>query len=298
MQYPDAFEKKIIGAFGEIGSKWLGSLEDTVAEYLKKWKLESLGPVDNLSYNYVLKVMNEKQNNAILKLGIPNYDFANEVRTLQTYNGEGCVRILRAEPEHGAMLLEHVLPGNMLLGLTEEATVHHFASVWKAIRRTVDANANHPSIGDWMTSLDRYLKNIPEDAPIAKDYIFQAKAYHEEIKQTSSGAELLHGDLHHENILYSEKVGWIAIDPKGVIGDSYFDVVSFLTNHLFEKSNPRELLEVRVNLLCSELQLDKSRLLKAAVALSILYAVWGIEDHTDDWENSFTCAKWFQEMNK
>ncbi|QFF99055.1 hypothetical protein PB01_09570 [Psychrobacillus glaciei] len=293
--YPKSFERKIIGAFGEEGIEWLNSLESKIKTYLEKWNLRSDGPVDNLSYNYVLKVLDEKGNRAILKLGVANYDFGNEIRTLRAYNGNGCVKIIKADSENGVMLLEHLQPGTMLTEVEEHQAVKTFAHVWTAIRRTVEENADHPSIVDWMKAFDRYQdKYQTNEGPIPNHFVFLARTYFVEIANSSENNDLLHGDLHHENILYSTNDGWLAIDPKGVIGNKYFDFISFLTNQLFNKLNPRQLLEKRVTLLCEELQLNKKRLLKAAIAMSTLYACWGVEDNDPEWENTYRCVQWFE----
>lgn len=296
MEYPDLFKRKIIGAFGEIGKKWLDDLHAIVPLLLEKWNLTLVGPVDNLSYNYVLKVKDVADKPAILKIGVPNYDFSNEIRTLKIYDGIGCARIIREDAEIGAMLLEHLQPGTMLTEIEEGMAIKHFAKVWTALRRPVKESASHPSIGYWMKALDRYLagESSKEDL-ISKDFIRLAQTCFIDITNSSKGSELLHGDLHHQNILYSDTRGWLAIDPKGVIGDPYFDIISFLINQLFHKPNTKQLLEKRVTSLCIEMQLDRTRLLKAAVALSTLSACWWIEDNDPDWETAYQCAQWFAE---
>lgn len=298
MNYPLQFVNKVSGAYSEEGDKWLEDLECTTQHYINKWNLQSEGPVDNLSYNYVLKVKDETGRSAILKLGVPNYDFENEVRTLQAYDGNGCAKLLIADPKNGAMLLEHLLPGTMLCSVNDEQTaIKHFAKVWTSIRTSVLENANHPSLGDWLMAFNRYMKKYPKgEGGISLDFIQLAQAYFDELTITSKGNELLHGDLHHENILYSDLKGWMAIDPKGVVGDPYFDVISFLINQLFHQDNPKGVLKNRVDMLCEELQLEKVRLLKAAIVMSTLYACWGVEDKGPEWVDAYTCAQWFKEF--
>ena len=41
---------------------------------------------------------------------------------------------------------------------------------------------------------------------------------------------LLHGDLHHENIVLDQNRGYILIDPKGVVGDPVFELSRFILN--------------------------------------------------------------------
>jgi hypothetical protein len=68
---------------------------------------------------------------------------------------------------------------------------------------------------------------------------------------SSSGKEvLLHGDLHHWNILSSEREGWLAIDPKGLAGEAECETGAFLRNPLFRilsAENPAEFLSDRID---------------------------------------------------
>src|SRR5207244_1723119 len=42
--------------------------------------------------------------------------------------------------------------------------------------------------------------------------------------------QLLHGDLHHYNVLFDARRGWLAIDPKGVVGELEYEVGAALRN--------------------------------------------------------------------
>jgi len=292
MQISSEFQDKIINAFGSDGKTWLQSLENTVKTYLELWSLTSEGPVGNLSYNYVLKVRDSAGTPLILKLGVPNFDTANEMVTLQAYDGDGCARILKSDPKNGVMLLERLVPGIMLSEETDEMIVlENYIKVWKAIRRPVPNGGSTPTITDWFEGLKRYRET--GDVQISMEHVLLAEEFFQFVIETSEGPELLHGDLHHENILFSEHKGWMAIDPKGVAGDPYFDVVSFLVNQLDSKPDPKSILKLRVDTISEQIGLDRERLLKAAIALGTLYVCWGIEDNDPDWEKTYQCVKWF-----
>jgi streptomycin 6-kinase len=251
--------------------------------------------VGNLSYNYVLKVRDSAGTPLILKLGVPNFDTANEMVTLQAYDGDGCARILKSDPKNGVMLLERLVPGIMLSEETDEMIVlENYIKVWKAIRRPVPNGGSTPTITDWFEGLKRYRET--GDVQISMEHVLLAEEFFQFVIETSEGPELLHGDLHHENILFSEHKGWMAIDPKGVAGDPYFDVVSFLVNQLDSKPHPKSILKLRVDTISEQIGLDRERLLKAAIALGTLYACWGIEDNDPDWEKTYQCVKWFIEF--
>jgi streptomycin 6-kinase len=294
MKIPSEFQGKIINAFGPSGKSWIETLDQRVMTYLQKWKLTSEGPVDNLSYNFVLKVTDSNGTPLILKLGVPNFDTQNEMVTLKTYNGKGCAQLLKSDEENGVMLLERLVPGTMLSAESDEMVVlENYIKVWKDIRRPVPDGTMTPSLTHWFEGLTRY-RNAGE-GPITLEHVELAEAFFQEVMETSEGPQLLHGDLHHENILYSEQKGWMAIDPKGVAGDPYFDVVSFLINQLESKPDPKSTLKLRVDTISEQLGLDRERLLKAAIALGTLYACWGVEDLAD-WETTYQCVKWFIEL--
>ncbi|MGV3464899.1 MAG: aminoglycoside phosphotransferase family protein [Heyndrickxia sp.] len=297
MNISESFKHKIVCAFGEKGKEWLETIETRVQISVEKWNLNILGPVTNLSYNYVLRALDAQGNPVILKLGVPGFDFQNEIRTLEAYEGKGCASLIEADTSLGAILQKELVPGTMLDKEDEITSVYHYVKVWKAIRRPLPPGLQFPSIEDWSSGLERYQNNFPlEDGPISATDIQLARDYFAFITNTSAGPVLLHGDLHHENILYSKEIGWTAIDPKGVSGDPYFDITSFLINHLHERENPKELLRQRIDMLSKELGLERERLLKASIAMSTLYAVWGIEDADAEWENTYKCAKWMQEL--
>lgn len=298
MNIPEWFQKRMVDVFGEAGKVWLTKLDSTIHFCEKEWKLQIEGPVSNLSYNYVLHAKESNGTPVMLKLGVPSFDFSNEIKTLNVYGGKGCARLLKADAERGAMLLEKLVPGTMLSEEKDEkAAVQTFTEVWKAIRRPVPPECKNPTILDWSSGLDRY-KNKDKDGagPIGLSNIELAQSYFQELSETTEGMELLHGDLHHENILYDDKKGWLAIDPKGVVGDRYFDLISFMTNHLLTKENPKELLLQRVEWITEELSFNRERLLKAGVAMGILSTCWSIEDHDPEWEQAYACAKWFMEL--
>lgn len=294
MQISSEFQERIINAFGPAGKAWLESLEQSVETYLQNWRLTSEGPVDNLSYNFVIKVTDSNGTPLILKLGVPNFDTRNEMVTLQAYNGDGCAKLLKSDPENGVMLLERLVPGKMLSDESDEMVVlENFIKVWKAVRRPVLDGTSTPSLTQWFEGLTRY-RNAGE-GPISMEHVQLAEEFFQQVMETSEGPQLLHGDLHHENILYSEEKGWMAIDPKGVAGDPYFDVISFLINQLESKPDPKSTLKLRVEIISEQLGLDRGRLLKAAIALGTLYACWGVEDLAD-WETTYQCVKWFIEF--
>src|SRR5579859_7333229 len=92
---------------------------------------------------------------------------------------------------------------------------------------------------------------------------------------------LLHGDLHHDNILMAGRQPWLAIDPKGLVGEPAYETGALLRNALarvFSASQPQRVLARRVDQLAAELGLDRVRICGWGLAQAVLSVWWGIED--------------------
>jgi streptomycin 6-kinase len=86
---------------------------------------------------------------------------------------------------------------------------------------------------------------------------------------------LLHGDLHHENIRADRERGWVAIDPKGVIGAPAHEAAWFQHNPIpgfLSMDDPRGVARRRVEILASILGADRARLLAWAFFDAVLGA--------------------------
>ncbi|MDB5142005.1 MAG: putative hydroxyurea antibiotic resistance kinase, partial [Mucilaginibacter sp.] len=88
---------------------------------------------------------------------------------------------------------------------------------------------------------------------------------------------LLHGDLHHENILSAGRGKWKAIDPKGIIAEAACELIPYLMNDL-EGKDITATISDRINVFAEELKIDKMRIIKWGAFRSVLSAYWKIED--------------------
>jgi streptomycin 6-kinase len=88
---------------------------------------------------------------------------------------------------------------------------------------------------------------------------------------------LLHGDLQHYNVLFDKQRGWVAIDPKGVVGELEFEVGALLRNPEALFANPAT-IQRRLEILTNSLPLNYSRTIQWSYAQAVLSALWDIED--------------------
>jgi streptomycin 6-kinase len=105
---------------------------------------------------------------------------------------------------------------------------------------------------------------------------------------------LLHGDLHHGNILADGPAAWRAIDPKGLVGEPAYEAGALLRNPLPELlawPDPRRILSRRLDVLAGALGFDRARLRDWGFAQAVLSGWWSFEDHGHGWEPAIACAE-------
>ena len=91
---------------------------------------------------------------------------------------------------------------------------------------------------------------------------------------------LLHGDLHHDNVLRATREPWLAIDPHGLIGDPGYEVGALLFN---PEPGDRDgaltaLVPARVEQLAQETGLPPERVVAWGFVKAVLSDVWTVED--------------------
>jgi streptomycin 6-kinase len=100
----------------------------------------------------------------------------------------------------------------------------------------------------------------------------------------------LHGDIHHGNVLDFGARGWLAIDPKGLIGERGFDYANIFCNPNAALATSPGRLTKQVDVVAKAALYDKRRLLQWIAAWAALSAIWSIEDKMDP-EPAITVAK-------
>ena len=300
---PRAFSKRITDVFGAQGEEWLKRLPEVISKIERQWSIKVGPPFPDLSYSYVAEVVTEDGTEAVLKLAVPTNDLACEVEALRVFRGEGAVTLIRDEPDDGALLLERAIPGSPLSSVPDdEGATAIGAQVMRSLSRPVPDGHPFPSVGDWAASLRHLrLRYDGGTGPLPAQLVQEAEGIFAELIPSMTRLVLLHGDLHHDNILAARRLPWMAIDPKGVVGEAEYDASSLLRNplpRLLEATDPKRLLVRRLEILYSELGFSKDRLRGWALAQSVLSAWWAIEDHGEVWQEALDCAALLADLGR
>ena len=91
---------------------------------------------------------------------------------------------------------------------------------------------------------------------------------------------VLHGDIHHGNVLDGGERGWLAIDPKGLLGERTFDFVNILRNPDAAAALTPGRFDRQVEVLTAAASVERQRLLDWTLAFAGLSAAWHLADGT------------------
>lgn len=298
---PGDFARTIVDLHGQAGAGWLGRLPSVIGGCAQCWALTVLPPFQPLSYNYVAPAVRSDGTDAILKVGFPSPDLLTEIEALRTYGGHGIVHLLEVDRDQGALLLERLKPGSPLSTLTDDEEETSIAvQVMQQLWKPVSAGHPFPTVAKWASGLHKLREHYEgSTGPFPTHLVEMAEALFSDLIGSMAQPVLLHGDLHHENILKAERQPWLAIDPKGVVGEAAYEVGALLRNprpQLLAAPYPGQVLAARVDQLAEELGFDRARIVGWGIAQAVLSAWWSLEDHGRGWEWAIACAELLAEL--
>ena len=214
--------------------EWLNNLPAMLKELADRWSLRIDAPFDhaNVSCSWVSTTVRADGTSAVLKLGMPHMEGADEIRGLRFWNGNPTVRLLEADDDLGAMLLERCQPGDLLSSEPESKQDVVITSLLKRLwRRPAPPDElrrfRHLSemLEYWSNETRAQSRFWPDSGLVSEGLrVLQALA------TPSLTDTLLATDLHAGNILRAQREPWLVIDPKPFVGDITFDLVQHLHN--------------------------------------------------------------------
>jgi streptomycin 6-kinase len=215
---------------------------------------------------------------AMLKVLKPASDEQAGADMLRYFAGIGAVRLIEAAD--GAWLMERAGSDPSLVAMAVSGGDDRAAAILADCVAQLHAPRDVPApdglirLDDWF----RLLFAAEADLPI----LARCAAVARDLLATQRDVIVLHGDLHHENVLHSAR-GWLAIDPKGVIGERTYELANLLCNpqpHGAIVHRPERMLRLAM-LYAERLGLDVGRILQFALAHAGLSAAWLLEDGLD-----------------
>jgi streptomycin 6-kinase len=279
MHLKQSFTSNVHDIFGETGEAWLKELPQHLEDLADLWGFVFLQPMPNLSYNFVALVrMNATAKTAILKMAPKGGSLIPEMRWLQCID-KGVPELYRHDESLNAYLMQHLEPGESLKGLVrggddDKAT--------KIVCQTIRNLQSQHCTNEHFRHLSELAKALSLlDGKFDAKLLSKAKILYQDLTNDRTNDVVLHGDLHHDNIL-SCGSEWKAIDPHGYIGDPAAEVGAMIRNadDCFPNGySISKMVERRLSILAEELSFDPQRIKSWAFCMTVLSGAWSVEDH-------------------
>lgn len=233
-----------------------------------RWRLE---PVDESFVTHTSRLMAATQDGQPVMLKLTNYpeEIAGAI-VLQWWSGDGAVPVL--EREGNALLMERAIGTGSLyqqcLRGDDEGPIESLCNVLDRLhRRRAAPLPPTVNLRTWFADL---LSSGSADPQIAR-----GKRIAEDLLATEADRVVLHGDLHHQNVLDFGDGRWLAIDPKALFGERAFDYVNIFRNPTTPIAADPARFRERVQQIQARAGLDRTRLLAWIAAFCALSICWG-----------------------
>lgn len=274
---PPVLERNVVEAWADEGQRWLAGLSERLDEVARVWDL-TLGEPYELSFHWVTRVTRVDGSAAVLKLGMTGGHLDDQAQALRAYGGHGAVRLLADDPARGALLVELADPGTPVAALVpddDEAATTALIEVGRRLHREPPAGCTLPELREESESFRAHLRRFPGDDPLPRHLVERAGALFDELC-ASAEPLLLHGDLHHDNVLRAQREPWLAIDPSGLVGDPGYDCGAMLYNPAPWRREDEllALVPARIEQLAEGFGLPVDRVVAWGFVMGVLAEVW------------------------
>jgi streptomycin 6-kinase len=242
-------------------------------DYLAWWELVADGELIHTTSSTLLPVRYQG-GPAMLKLA--HLEEEKRGGQLLTYwQGQAAVRVLGHWQD--GWLLERALGKQSLVEMVQQGADQEASSIICAVVAKLHALRLQPP-KELVVPLPLWFSAL---APAAGQYggvLVEAAAMAEKLIDSPQEIGVLHGDVHHGNVVDGGQRGWLAIDPKGLLGERSFDYANLFTNPDYPTATAPGRLARQAKLVAQAAQLDRKRLLEWVLAWAGLSAAWLLQE--------------------
>lgn len=239
-------------------------------EYLSRWKLTPDGdPI--VTRNSRLLPVRQHGAPAMLKIAVEPEEIAGG-RLMVWWSGEGAARVIAHSGD--ALLLERAVGGMSLADLARTGRDDEAATI--ICNAVAKLHAPRTGLPPDLVPLNEWFRELEPAAANHAGILALSASTARELLAAPRDTALLHGDIHHDNILHFGERGWLAIDPKGLVGERSFDYANIFCNPDHATATAPDKFARRIDVVTTAARLDRKRVLQWILAWSGLSAAWHI----------------------
>jgi len=249
-------------------------MNDLLSYYKRLWNLRD--DVESFStLSSILQPVTWKDSPAMLKIALHHEErLGNSL--MHWWNGNGSARVLMYDDQ--AILMEHTMGTLSLVEMVKAGQDNEASRILcDAVAKLHDHRPPYP-VG--LVLLTEWFKKLEPAAARFGGLFVESNKIANKLLADQRDIVALHGDIHHGNVLDFGGRGWLAIDPKGLIGDPAYETANVFINpergdHI--AADPRR-VAARADILAERLGYPRKRILGWAAAHAALSACWDLAD--------------------
>ncbi|MFC0598593.1 aminoglycoside phosphotransferase family protein [Streptomyces palmae] len=247
---------------------WLADLPGTVRRQLDIWELTPLRTqVPGGLHSMVVLVTQADGSPAALKFPVPGPDAEREGAALERWDGWGAVRLLRADPDSGALLLERLRGAVSLRSLPEAKALLEAAGTLRRLWVEPAADHSFRTVADLTAHRVALLRAASASAgpwgTQTGPLVDEAMRVRAELVESPPELVLLHGDFRQGKVLSGERAPWLTVGPRPLVGERAYDLARLVLDRfedLAAGSGPAAVVRRRLAKLADSLEVDRDRL--------------------------------------
>jgi streptomycin 6-kinase len=255
----------------------MGETSTVFEPWLTRWGLIPDGVAFRTGYagNWLLPVRRGGAP-AMLKL-FKHPEDRRGAETMAWWAGEGAARVLAHDPE--ALLLERLEGPRSLSDMARSDQDDEASRILCAVAERLHAPRPKPPAS--LLPLKVWLRALKTAAEAREGTIREAQAVLERLLEADEDPCVLHGDLHHGNVLDGGDRGWLAIDPKGIRGPRGYDYANVLCNPDGPTALAPGRLDRQARIVAEAARLPPRRVLEWLFVHATIAGVWCLQDGFD-----------------
>lgn len=245
---------------------------EKLQRYRERWQLTPDGDAFHTHSSW-LQPVHYQGAPAMLKIAMESEERRGAV-LMTWWDGHGATRVLAHEGD--ALLLERAMGEGSLVEMARDGRDDEASCIICAVAAKLHAPKERPL--PELVPLPKWFQELAPAASRHGGILVQAAAAARALLAEPRDMVTLHGDIHHGNILDAGPRGWLAIDPKRLVGERGFDFANIFCNPDLETATAPGRLARQASVVAEATGLERTRLLQWILAYAGLSAAWTLGD--------------------
>jgi streptomycin 6-kinase len=245
--------------------------------WLRRWRLEPDGDAFTTKFFSVLMPVRQDGAPAMLKIA-QGQEEREGAYLMEWWRGDGAARVLAHETP--ALLLERAMGEGSLAAMARGGRDDEASRILTAAVARLHAprDLSRPTM---LAPLPVWFRQLEPAAHRHGGVLAKSAAAARALLASPREETVLHGDIHHENVLDFGPRGWLAIDPKGLFGERAYDYLNLFCNPDIETAATPGRLRRQLGVVAQAAALEPARLLQWILAFAGLSSAWTLDDGGD-----------------